>query len=122
MKQFSSLLLFCVTASCATATWAQEPPHVYKDFGFTPKGYANALTAKQKADLDACQNSAKEQVDRAKASNQTATSGDLYGYTLSDCLADEENGKGWIVREKTAEGWKVVPMRRVTRKFIGLPD
>jgi len=118
MKHFSLLLLFCATA-CTTAAWAQDPPYIYQDIGFTPKDFRNALTVKQKADLDACLASAKEQVDRRTKANYPSF-GDLFGVTLCDCLADEENGKGWNVREKTGNGWKETTVLKVTRKFMGL--
>ncbi|MCL2022332.1 MAG: hypothetical protein FWG81_09755 [Betaproteobacteria bacterium] len=113
MKKLSFLLLFC-----AATALAQEPPYIYKQFSFTPKDYKGALTAVQKAELDACIDAARKQEARAKDNNQAH--GDLFGVSLSDCLADQELGKGWNMREKTKNGWEDIPVRLAIRKLIGL--
>ena len=113
MKKLSLLLLFC-----AATALAQEPPYTYKQFSFTPKGYTGKLTAAQKAELDACIDAAKKQEARAKENNQAF--GDLFGVSVSDCLADHELGKGWKVQEKTQNGWEDIPVSLVVRKLIGL--
>ncbi|MDR0234500.1 MAG: hypothetical protein LBI31_06860 [Zoogloeaceae bacterium] len=114
MKKLSLLLLFC-----AATAFAQEPPYIYKQFGFIPKEYKGALTAKQKGELDACLNKAREQKDQAKANGQA--SGDLFGFSISNCLANNSDlGKGWRVQEKTDAGWQDVSVLQVVRTFMGI--
>ncbi|MCL2075623.1 MAG: hypothetical protein FWH15_04140 [Betaproteobacteria bacterium] len=113
MKKLSFLLLFF-----AATALAQEPAYIHKQFGFSPKGYNGTLTASQKAELDSCLDVAKAHETRAKSNNQTF--GDLFGVSISDCLASAETGKGWNALENTPNGWKDIPTSMVIRKLIGL--
>ncbi|MDR1349596.1 MAG: hypothetical protein LBJ59_02225 [Zoogloeaceae bacterium] len=45
---------------------------------------------------------------------------DWFCVALTGCLAEEKQGKGWIVQEKEGENWKVVRSRYATRALMGL--
>ncbi|MDR2637556.1 MAG: hypothetical protein LBB55_04390 [Zoogloeaceae bacterium] len=109
-------LLLCL---CSFAALAQDPPYIYKQYGFVPKQYkAGPLTETQKAELDECVSAARAMQKYAKSNPRAA--GDLFGVSISECLTAEGTGKGWQALEKTADGWKPVLTLDVMRDFMGL--
>ncbi|MDR0529202.1 MAG: hypothetical protein LBG69_06305 [Zoogloeaceae bacterium] len=105
----------------AIAALAQEPPYIYKQFAFIPKQFVSgSLSAAQKADLDFCLQTARERQEQAKVN--PSGMGDLFGVSMSECLTNDEQGKGWNMLEKTAAGWKPVPVHRAVRTLMGFPN
>lgn len=124
MKKAIALLLLC-----STTALAQEPPYIYQQFGyFPPTNEAGSLSEDQKAVLDDCIKLANEQSESSKknAEKMAAIYGnqalqyDYFGVHLTGCLADEKDGKGWMVQEKKGEVWEKVRPRYATRTFMKL--
>ena len=104
MKNTIALLLLC-----SANVFAQEPPYVYQQFGYIPPtNEAGSLSENQKAALDECIKLANERSESSKKNTEKmaaiygsqALQYDYFGVYLTGCLADEKDGKGWIVQEK----------------------
>lgn len=124
MKKAIALLLLC----SATA-FAQDPPYVYQQFGyFPPTNEAESLSEDQKGELDDCVKFAKERGESSKKNAEKmaaiygnqASQYDYFGVYLTGCLADEKDGKGWMVQEKKDGAWEKVRARYATRTFMKL--
>jgi hypothetical protein len=109
--------------------FAQEPPYIYQQFGYTPPNYdVQGLSQAQKSELDGCIKLAKEQEEYSKknAEKMAAIYGmevqqhDYFGVILTGCLADEKDGKGWIVQERKGDVWENVRSRFAARTFMKL--
>lgn len=124
MKKAIALLLLC----SATA-FAQDPPYVYQQFGYFPQtNEAGSLSEAQRAVLEDCVKFAKERGESSmkNAEKMAAIYGnqalqyDYFGVYLTGCLADEKDGKGWMVHEKKDGVWEKVRSRYATRTFMKL--
>jgi hypothetical protein len=123
MKKVMLLLLLC-----SMPVLAEEPAHVYKQFGYSPPQWDGVLSEARKLELDECMKTAadSEAKARANAEKLSAIYGvdmsreDVFGAVLTGCLAEEQQGKGWIVQEKEGVSWKAVRARYAARAFMGL--
>ena len=126
MKNAIAFLLVCSTT---VTVFAQEPPYVYQQFGyFPPTNEAGTLSEDQKAVLSDCVKLANERGESSKKSAEKmaaiygnqALQYDYFGVYLTGCLADEKDGKGWVVQEKKGGVWEKVRPRYATRTFMKL--
>ena len=122
-KLIFSFLLFSTTA------FAQEPPYIYLQFGYTPPNLdVQGLSKNQQSELDGCIKLAKEgdEAFTKNAKKMAAIYGsqamqyDNFGVYLTGCLADEKDGKGWTVQEKRSDTWEKVRSRFAARSFMKL--
>jgi hypothetical protein len=105
-----------------------SPPFVYKNFGFAPNDWkGNELSSKHIQELDECKAVATNQQKGSSTNNKLdalygfkLSTVDLYGTTLTGCLADEKDGKGWFVYARTPDSWNKVSSRYAARTFLGI--
>jgi len=125
MKRYAAAVLLLL----AGAACAQEPALTHGQFGFQPKDWEGSqLTEVQKKELDECVAYAAKQTGTSKedrAARDTlyglqAGRADFYGAILSGCLADEQQGKGWLVFKRSGQEWEPVKARYALRSFMGL--
>jgi hypothetical protein len=114
-------VLFVVLSAMAHVVWAAEPFYVHQQVGFSPKSQqGSALTGPQKADLEACVQFAKAEQERAQSARSRGGMGDVFGVSVSNCLADPETGKGWRALSKVGGNWQEISVQQAIRKFMGL--
>ena len=121
MKRYAAVL---VTLIAGTA-FAQEPPLRHGEFGFQPKGWEGAeLTGPQQEALSDCVAAASKSTEQAAALaslyGRQPGQADFYGATLSGCLADEKDGKGWVALKRSGQAWESVTSRYALRSFMGM--
>lgn len=111
------------------AAFATDPPYIYKEFGYSPPNIEfGQLHEEQRAVLDSCISFAKnrETSVRKNSERMAAIYGaqsrqyDYFGVYITGCLADEKDGKGWLVHQKAENDWRAVKPRYATRTFMQL--
>lgn len=119
--------VFVLMLLLSPAVMAQQPAHVYQDFGYSPPAWSGGeLTHHEQATLNGCIEQAKKSREALKknASKLAAIYGtqiasyDTLGVYLTGCLADPQAGQGWSVLHKTGGAWKSVTSRFATRSFM----
>lgn len=98
-------------------------PFVYGEFAFKPSQWnGGSLTPNQSEELEDCKAMATPKAASSKLYEIYGLKKedvDFYGATLTGCLSDEKDGKGWLVQRRTKDGWESVKSRFAARSFLG---
>ena len=128
---FSAKVMGIALFACSCSALAAEPPYIYKQFGYSPSpsGEFGELSKAEQKVLDSCidlarkneREATKNHDQRAAIYGKSAPQWDYFGIYLTGCLADEKDGRGWFVYEKTTDEWRrVIKSRYAVRTFMGL--
>ena len=120
MRKISLAMLFLPAIAIC-----QDYPVAHASFVFHPIGWIEGpLTDAQVKNLGECRELAQAQAGQsdklASLYGQKKGSMDLYGSILAGCLADERNGKGWVVLRLDGDKAEKVTSRYAVRTFMGL--